>query len=505
VKQTKFGAFGGEHLSATDDLQATLDRQHETYTYHAESKHDSSSSNFNSSDSLNSGDAETEEKNDATYWSFSNLKQVGEETATGQAKSSLTGNFSTRDEGWTNHAAPTSKTFESWERTTNGNYQTVTADTTTGTSTTGTLDVTYGGSYRDHTYELGSGHDSSSDSSSFASYEYEYENSDDQSGTYDGTWHQATAAGNHAIGLVGESHSTITSHETKSSSGSRTDYASGVDWGYNWPGELADWPDSHGPLDVYTITDWTETTTSSGNLRITTQTQIVDGTVAAFGGSVTGSSHTHTDLDATWINDTTADSAPIHFETTIDGTPSASWSPPGGLWSYSITNTWTGPDANWGSWSSDSTDPSSEPQWIDHSGLGSGSSSGSSSGGLALPSPSGVGKNAAALAMARAVGSVDDSSLPGADGHERPTHETRLPYYQGEFGSTELNLAGCFIENTLVVAPDDSATNDAPTALRSLSTCKIATVALGSRVTGENPQPWEVDTQFPKPDAESWV
>ncbi len=33
----------------------------------------------------------------------------------------------------------------------------------------------------------------------------------------------------------------------------------------------------------------------------------------------------------------------------------------------------------------------------------------------------------------------------------------------------------------------------------------ISSVALGSRVIGENPRPWEVDQDFPEPETDTWV
>lgn len=65
---------------------------------------------------------------------------------------------------------------------------------------------------------------------------------------------------------------------------------------------------------------------------------------------------------------------------------------------------------------------------------------------------------------------------------------------------------GCFTEDTLVIVPSEEVPRDnARAATATIAATAIGSVRLGGRVLGENPRPWEYDSQFPEPAAGQWV
>ena len=94
-------------------------------------------------------------------------------------------------------------------------------------------------------------------------------------------------------------------------------------------------------------------------------------------------------------------------------------------------------------------------------------------------------------------------NIPFIGGNPKVKAAVEEALVKAEHALVVLNNGGCFSPDTLVLMAEQSAPEHC-SGSAVLTTCPIASVALGARVVGENPKSWEVDQELAEPDA-SWV
>jgi hypothetical protein len=99
------------------------------------------------------------------------------------------------------------------------------------------------------------------------------------------------------------------------------------------------------------------------------------------------------------------------------------------------------------------------------------------------------------------------SRKPGAhSGNASPDADPPARAARSEQAQAPVCNGACFTEDTLVVVPDQVVfEHGVATSVIAGTTVRISSIQLGSRVLGENPNDWDVDTTLPEPDSETWV